>query len=179
LSSISSLIHIASQSDALWLLRIATVAVAKRSRDESRFCLDEDLALFDKNVTGLAPRSTGFCELRLRQKSGGTVWVDSSAECVMEPGNPELLHLYGGLVDITERKRMEDEIQRYSAHLGELVSERTKKLTESERRFRNCPTCCYRKVCEVGSLKLKPASNPRIGHAQKAAPAELPPKDDV
>jgi CRISPR-associated exonuclease Cas4 len=42
-----------------------------------------------------------------------------------------------------------------------------------------CLTCCYRKVCEVGSLRLKPASNSRIGHTQKVAPTELPPKDDV
>jgi PAS domain S-box-containing protein len=38
--------------------------------------------------------------------------------------------------DITERKRMQDEIQRHSAHLEELVFERTKKLAESERKFR-------------------------------------------
>jgi PAS domain S-box-containing protein len=67
--------------------------------------LDEDLPLFEKRVTGLAPGSAGFCELRLRHKSGDIVWVESSAECATEPGNPEGLRLYGGLVDITERNQ--------------------------------------------------------------------------
>jgi PAS domain S-box-containing protein len=55
----------------------------------------------------------------------------------VEPGNPELLHLYGGLVNITERKRMQDELKRYSTQLEELVFERTKKLAESERKYRS------------------------------------------
>jgi PAS domain S-box-containing protein len=67
--------------------------------------VDEDLALFDERVTGLAPSSTGFCELRLRHKSGNAVWVESSAECVIKPGNSERLRLYGRLVDITQRSR--------------------------------------------------------------------------
>jgi len=50
---------------------------------------------------------------------------------IMEAG---YVNLYGR--DITERKQMQDELQRYSAHLEELVFERTKKLAESEKRFR-------------------------------------------
>jgi PAS domain S-box-containing protein len=38
--------------------------------------------------------------------------------------------------DITERKRMQDEIKRYSEHLEELVKERTENLAESEVRYR-------------------------------------------
>ena len=37
------------------------------------------------------------------------------------------------LRDITERKRMEDELKRYSEHLEEVVLERTKKLQQAER----------------------------------------------
>ncbi|MGB9022215.1 MAG: PAS domain S-box protein, partial [Candidatus Bathyarchaeia archaeon] len=40
------------------------------------------------------------------------------------------------ITDITERKRMQDELQRYSTQLEKLVFERAKKLAESERRFR-------------------------------------------
>ncbi|MFH1327892.1 MAG: PAS domain S-box protein, partial [Candidatus Bathyarchaeota archaeon] len=38
--------------------------------------------------------------------------------------------------NITERKRMEDKLKHYSAHLEEMVEERTKKLQESEEKFR-------------------------------------------
>jgi PAS domain S-box-containing protein len=67
----------------------------------------EDLALFEENVIGLAPGSQGSCELRIRHKNGGIVWIASFAECVSEPQTPGRLLLYGGLVDITERKQAE------------------------------------------------------------------------
>jgi len=51
--------------------------------------------------------------------------------------------------DITERKRMQDELQRYSAHLEELVSERTGKLAESERRFRELSDLLPQIVFEI------------------------------
>ena len=87
--------------------------------------VDEDLSLFDKWVTGLAPSSAGFCELRLRHKSGDTVWVESSAECVMETENPERLRLYGGLIDVTERKRIENKQVALHRHATRLNSAST------------------------------------------------------
>jgi PAS domain S-box-containing protein len=97
--------------------------------------VDEDQVLFERWVTGLAPGSTGSCELRLRQKSGGIIWVASFAECVIEPENPDRLRLYGGLVDITERKRMEQELIQYSEHLERLVEERTRELRSARERL--------------------------------------------
>jgi len=98
--------------------------------------VDEDLPIFDKQVTGLPPGSTGSCELRLRHKNGRVVWVASFARCALEPGNPETLHLYGGLVDITRRKEMEEELGKHSKNLEELVDTRTGALRENEERMR-------------------------------------------
>jgi PAS domain S-box-containing protein len=39
--------------------------------------------------------------------------------------------------DVTERKRMQEELERYSKHLEELVAERTKELRESEEKYRS------------------------------------------
>ena len=73
--------------------------------------IEEDLSLFDKHVNGLAPGSSVACELRLRHKNGGIVWVSSFAECVKISEQPERNRLYGGLVDITERKRAEEALR--------------------------------------------------------------------
>jgi len=85
--------------------------------------VNEDLSLFEQWVTGLAPGSAGFCELRLRHKTGDTVWVESSAECIMETENPERLRLYGGLVDITERKRAEQVLRESEERYRKLFEE--------------------------------------------------------
>ena len=85
----------------------------------SNLVIDEDRAIFDTKVIGITQGSSGSCELRLRHKNGKIVWVASSAECVLVSGTPDSLRLYGGLVDITERK-MDQEA-----------------LLSSEERFRN------------------------------------------
>jgi PAS domain S-box-containing protein len=72
--------------------------------------IDEDLTLFDENVTGLSPGLYASCELRIQHKSGAIAWVESYAECVrME--TPESFVLYGALVDITDRKRAEETLK--------------------------------------------------------------------
>jgi PAS domain S-box-containing protein len=71
--------------------------------------VEEDIALFEKNVIGLAPGSRGSCELRIRHKNGGIVWISSFAECVAAAKIPGRL-LYGGLTEITERKQVEEEL---------------------------------------------------------------------
>jgi PAS domain S-box-containing protein len=73
--------------------------------------IDEDRTIFDAKVNGISPGTSASCELRLRHKSGRIVWVASSAECVLASGTPDSLRLYGGLVDITERKIDEEALR--------------------------------------------------------------------
>jgi len=73
--------------------------------------VEEDLDLFEKNIADLTPGSHGKCELRIRHKNGGTVWIASYAECVMGSEPPEHFHLHGALIDITVRKRTEDALR--------------------------------------------------------------------
>jgi PAS domain S-box-containing protein len=51
--------------------------------------------------------------------------------------------------DITERKRMQEELQQYSTQLEGLVFERTRKLAESERRFRELADLLPQIVFEI------------------------------
>ncbi|MGA2626730.1 MAG: PAS domain S-box protein [Candidatus Bathyarchaeia archaeon] len=68
---------------------------------------------------------------RMRRKDGSEVWVEDHGRYVHdEQGN--IVYHEGILRDITERKRLEEELKQYSLHLEELVEERTRKLHESE-----------------------------------------------
>ncbi len=80
----------------------------------------EDIADFEKHVTGLAPGNSGICELRLRHKNGSIVWVQSSAECVATAGG---LTLYGGLVNISGRKRIETSLRESEQKYRTLVTQ--------------------------------------------------------
>jgi PAS domain S-box-containing protein len=70
--------------------------------------IEEDLPLFDHHVAGLTPGSSGSCELRVLHKNGTVRWLASSAECVTLCGIPRL---FGGLIDITDRKHAEEQLQ--------------------------------------------------------------------
>ena len=73
--------------------------------------VDDDLPVFDTYVIGLAPGMKASCELRLRHKSGETLRIASFAECVADAESPGGLRLYGGWVDITERKKVEEALR--------------------------------------------------------------------
>ena len=72
---------------------------------------------------------------RMRRKDGSEVWVEDHGGYVHdEQGN--IIYHEGILRDVTQRKRLEEELKHYSAHLEELVKERSGKLAESEARYR-------------------------------------------
>ena len=79
--------------------------------------VEEDLPHFHAQVTELEPGNVGSCELRLRHKDGQVIWVLSTAECVADDHTAHARHLYGGLVDITKRKRAEDALRASEAAL--------------------------------------------------------------
>ncbi len=61
------------------------------------------------------------------------------------------------MTDITERNRMEETLRQYSSNLEQLVAERTSKLTESEKRFRELADLLPQIVFEIddnGNVKF-------------------------
>jgi PAS domain S-box-containing protein len=77
----------------------------------------------------------GRFECRYRHADGHYVWLENLANIVRDE-NGQMIGSVIGSRDITERKRLEEELHRYSTQLEGLVAERTGKLMESERRFR-------------------------------------------
>ncbi|HUW29037.1 MAG TPA: EAL domain-containing protein [Sulfuriferula sp.] len=83
-------------------------------------------------------RTTGKplrCEYRLLARNGATIWFRDEAIVVRdEVGNP--LFLQGILVDITESKRVEQELREHRFHLEELVAKHTGALTKANEHLR-------------------------------------------
>jgi len=108
---------------------------------------DQERALktFIEGVQARVPRKA---DVRYKHGDGHYAWIESVGNPIFD----EKDHLVGTIIasrDITERKRMEDEVRHYSQTLEELVSERTKKLTESEGRFRQMTDMLPESVFEL------------------------------
>ena len=74
--------------------------------------VDEDIGIFNDKVAGLIPGTRADCELRLRRKDGAVRWLRATTECVCDDADPALCRLFGGLLDVTEQKSREAEIER-------------------------------------------------------------------
>lgn len=73
------------------------------------FMVDErDRRLFEEHVTIVHPGSSDKTELRLRKKNGELIWVSVNTQCQLDTQDFSAIRLYGGLEDITERKRSEE-----------------------------------------------------------------------
>lgn len=75
------------------------------------------------------------CEYRLLARSGFTRWFRDNASIVRdETGKP--LYLEGVMVDISENKRIEEELLAHSSRLEEIVAARTAELEQANERLR-------------------------------------------
>ena len=88
-----------------------TVDEIKALRCWGELIHESDRNLFDRQILALTPGASGSCEFRLRRRDGRLVWVASAAECVRDTRKPELLHIYGALVDITQKYEDEKKLR--------------------------------------------------------------------
>ena len=74
-------------------------------------------------------------EYRIQHKDGHWIWLHDRANLVEEQEGQ--LRAYGVFSDITERKRIEEELRKHREHLEDLVAERTETLEQEimERRY--------------------------------------------
>jgi PAS domain S-box-containing protein len=74
-------------------------------------------------------------EYRIRRKDGTWIWLhDRSMSSYKKDGR---WYADGVFSEITERKRMEEELREHAEHLEELVAARTSELQDSEARYRS------------------------------------------
>ncbi len=71
-------------------------------------------------------------EVQVYRKDGSIIWVSESARRVFDAQGEQDLY-EGSLVDITERKRAEEELRQHRDHLEELVQARTRELTDTNK----------------------------------------------
>jgi PAS domain S-box-containing protein len=69
--------------------------------------------------------------LQTRRPDGETVWFEVAAQPVVSPDNGALLAVVTSFFDVTERKRLDDELRRHRSHLQDLVAERTRELQQA------------------------------------------------
>jgi len=75
-------------------------------------------------------------ETRIRRKDGEIRIISWNERSLLDEHHKAIGSIAIGR-DVTERKRMQEELERYSKHLEELVAERTKELRESEEKYRS------------------------------------------
>ncbi|HBA88067.1 MAG TPA: hypothetical protein DCZ75_08785 [Geobacter sp.] len=73
-------------------------------------------------------------ETRLYRKDGSSIWVSVNGRAVCN-GSGAILYWEGITEDITERKKAEEELNRYKTHLETLVQERTVQLEQANVRL--------------------------------------------
>ncbi|MBV5313546.1 MAG: PAS domain S-box protein [Prolixibacteraceae bacterium] len=80
-----------------------------------KLVIDEDFPFFKSHILGVIPGCSDECELRIRKKDGSMVWLQASAECTKGPVGSIFNILYGGLVDITRDKIIEQALKESEA----------------------------------------------------------------
>jgi response regulator RpfG family c-di-GMP phosphodiesterase len=90
--------------------------------------LDRVTAMFKEMFLAQKPWTTRY---RLLMKSGQVKWVHQRFYSKFNDKGV-LTHLYGTIQDITEMKKVEDELERYSKDLEKLVEEKVKEISSSQ-----------------------------------------------
>ena len=95
---------------------------------------DDREKLNEAILQGVSNKTSYIQEYRLLHKDGSIVWVFEEGRGIYNELG-EFLHLSGTIINITEHKTAELELQQYREHLEEMVAARTKELEEKTRKL--------------------------------------------
>ncbi len=96
--------------------------------DDRKKCI----AIIEKAITA---KENYEMEFRIIHKDGHKVWLNEKGNPVFDPEG-RVLYVDGILLDISSRKKAEEELNLYKIHLEESIEKRTRQIKESEERFR-------------------------------------------
>jgi PAS domain S-box-containing protein len=111
--------------------------------DKNSGNLEELIQITNENIRGL--------EKHFRKKNGERFWVEITSASVKRDGKFE--YSISNWLDITDRKKMEDELRAHRDNLEEMVRERTLELTEVNKRLQYELT--EREKAEIALLAAK------------------------
>ena len=95
-----------------------------------RLVLREDRTIFDEQVEKMANGAASTCQLRLRRRDRGLAWVEITNQSVLDDDGRR--HIYGGVRDISERKRTEQQLQHYAQQVASQNRELDRALLHAE-----------------------------------------------
>ncbi|MGQ9659287.1 MAG: response regulator [Thermochromatium sp.] len=96
-----------------------------------RLVVLEDRPLFDRHQASLKEGAVASCQLRLRRRDGSSTWVEITNQCLMDDAYGAR-RLYGGIKDIGERKRAEQQLQEYARRMEIQNQELDRALAQAE-----------------------------------------------
>ncbi len=125
---------------------------------------DDDKALVARAVeTAIAERADYTVEFRFRHASGAWRWMEGRGQALYDAaGMPSML--YGIGIDITERKRADDELRRLNAELSDADRRKDEFIAMLAHELRN-PLAPVRFAVEI--LRLRAAAQPEVQHARE------------
>jgi PAS domain S-box-containing protein len=66
---------------------------------------EEDFGIFIDHVMKIPVGQIHTSQMRLRRKDGEIIWIETTSECCQSLADPDIKILYGGILDITDRKQ--------------------------------------------------------------------------
>jgi len=140
------------------------------------FVHPEDLGavtkLIDRAISSDKLWTGGKFECRYRHADGHYVWLEVLANIIRDHKG----QMIGGVMgarDITTRKRMEEDLKRYSTQLEQLVAERTGALRESEKKYRQLIETAQEGLFTYGTTGVVTFVNPFLTVMLGYAPEEM------